>query len=153
MASLSIIDIMDNFGLNYAQQLASIENNTEKYEYVDEFRPFRKELSLIGDSRNDWENLRNYNSGVGKSIYGSFLVRKESLARYVTEIKELQKRDMLWNEHQMIMGAIIHMYCNRLLGANRELEKKALAFTRHILSSQKYWRNKNEEYARSYNGK
>jgi lantibiotic biosynthesis protein len=153
MASLSIIDIMDNFGLNYAQQVASIENNTEKYEYIDEFRPLRKELSLIGDSRNDWENLRNYNSGVGKSIYESFLIRKESLTRYVTEIKELQKRDMLWNEHQMIMGAIIHMYCNRLLGANRELEKKALAFTRHILSSQKYWRNKNEEYARSYNGK
>ncbi|MDK8210455.1 hypothetical protein QP741_23150, partial [Bacillus subtilis] len=96
--------------MNYAQQVASIENNTEKYEYIDEFRPLRKELSLIGDSRNDWENLRNYNSGVGKSIYESFLIRKESLTRYVTEIKELQKRDMLWNEHQMIMGAIIHMY-------------------------------------------
>ncbi|MGE6537963.1 lantibiotic dehydratase [Bacillus luti] len=144
LASLNIIEIMDNFGLTYEQQLETIESNTDKYEFIDEFRPMRKLLSNIGNSEGDWSNLRNYNSAIGQEIYKSLLVRRESLKEYVSSIQQYKNEDMLWNKQQTIMGAIIHMHCNRLLGANRELEKKALAFTRHILSSQRYWRNQNE---------
>ena len=110
----------------------------------------RKLLSNIGNPEGDWNNLRNYNSSIGLEIYKSLLVRRESLKEYVSSIQQYKNEDKLWNKQQTIMGAIIHMHCNRLLGANRELEKKALAFTRHILSSQRYWRNQNETDTQSH---
>ena len=146
LASLNIIEIMNTFGYSFEEQLSIMGNNTNKYDDIEEFRSFRKSLTYIGDSTNDWENLRKNNRELGLDLYSSFIIRRNSLKRYVDAINKLddEGEGLLWNTKERILGAVIHMHCNRLLGANQTFEKKALAFTRHILFSQVYWRKKNE---------
>jgi hypothetical protein len=48
---------------------------------------------------------------------------------------ELRKLGLLNNHPTAIQDSILHMHCNRLLGINGSLEKKARVFALHTLET------------------
>ncbi|PAE14455.1 hypothetical protein CHH91_19440, partial [Virgibacillus sp. 7505] len=55
----------------------------------------------------------------------------------IHELSHNMEKTPMTNTEERVVGSLIHMHCNRLLGTDRDREKKAMAFVRQIIESQK----------------
>lgn len=141
IVSINIIHFLEAIGWDFKKQLNWIKSGTGKFDYIEEIRPVRKELVKLTAPYNNWENLKREMPDL-HDLLGS----KDNIAKRLSnEISNNIKTNTLTNTPERIIGSLIHMHCNRVLGTSRELEKKSMAHVRHILEGQKYWREKDCE--------
>lgn len=138
VAAISIIDIMTQYGLSFERQFSWLDRIVKKEEHIEEFRGWRKKLLPLADPHADWAGLRAYPSG--EALLTAFRIRVGALQAYSQKVAEAAQNQSLWNRQELILGSVIHMHCNRLMGVDRDLENKAMVFARHILFNQRHWR-------------
>ena len=73
----------------------------------------------ICDIENNWRNLKNKEEG--KIIYELLIKRDEVIDEYRKRISIVNSDTIFKNG---IVASVVHLHCNRLLGTNRELERK-----------------------------
>ncbi|AKG35632.1 lantibiotic dehydratase [Paenibacillus durus] len=140
IASISAIDIMNQFGLTYSEQLDLLNGMIDKNEYRKDYRTWRRELMNILGSEH-WNELRNRPEG--EVILQSFAQRSDALRKYAIRMQDEHLNQRLWNNTPNIISSMMHLHFNRLLGINQELEKKSLAFAAHTLDGLlQYWKHR-----------
>lgn len=121
-AGLSILDLLAGFGLDEDDQLHWLEQRVDKQEFLQEMRPWRSLLLAL---------LRS--EGSNHALRDAFGMRSEALAAYAEGVRSRQQAGTLTNHPDKILAGLVHMHCNRLLGINPVLERKARSFARYAL--------------------
>ncbi|MEJ8545309.1 thiopeptide-type bacteriocin biosynthesis protein [Brevibacillus borstelensis] len=137
VAVISIIDLLHQFLHSIDEKLSFLNGMIPYKAYLDEFRTDREFYLKAGRYTNDWQELKLLEGG---SILHHFLqVRSEAVKRFSTAMHSLQTQSALYNSQDQIMGSIIHLHVNRLLGVDREREKKVMTLARHTLHNLRYF--------------
>lgn len=63
IGTISVIDIMEQFNVPFADQLKLLDSMAFRKEYLEEFRKERRLYLSLGDSFHDWENLLKHRDG------------------------------------------------------------------------------------------
>ncbi|SDW80925.1 thiopeptide-type bacteriocin biosynthesis domain-containing protein [Marininema mesophilum] len=143
VAALAIVDLLENFGLSYEGQLKILDEIVDKDDYREEFRLRRRELMKLMDPRDNRKSLKEFRNG---HVLNMLLKQRAPfLAEFGEKVRAENPKLSLSNTPHQIIGSLIHMHCNRLMDVDRGKEVQALAFARHTLYSQKYWRDKGRE--------
>ncbi|SFT00731.1 lantibiotic dehydratase [Marininema halotolerans] len=143
VSALAIVDLLENFGLSFAGQLKILDEIVNKDDYRDEFRQRRRDLMKLMDPRDHRKSLREFRNG--HLLHMLLQQRAPYIAEFGEKVRAENPKNVLSNTPHQIIGSLIHMHCNRLMDVDRGKEVKALAFARHTLYSQKYWRDKGSE--------
>jgi thiopeptide-type bacteriocin biosynthesis protein len=132
VAALSCVDILKGFGLDLDAQIAFFERLGIEKKALEGFRKWKSVLlsaaSVLFGSGSPKENEEEM-----AYLLQAFEKRKAAQEIY---LKKLQ--DALGSSPAVldkIFGSILHMHCNRMLGTQPDLEKKAMAFAAHALAS------------------
>ncbi len=133
VAVISILDLIENLGLVMDEELDWLNSVVSAKDYLDEFRQTRRLLMELGDSSNNWEALRNHEGG--SDIFNILAARQKAVARFTAKLKTPAVVSKLTNTKSGIIESIVHLHCNRLLGINRDYEKKIMTLARHTISS------------------
>lgn len=134
LAAISIIDLLSGLGFTFEQQLAWIMTTGEKEEFRSEFRERRRKLMSLADPDGDWETLKALPGG--SEVFEAWQIRREALRDYGNGLRTLEQGGRVWSPLGRIVGSLVHMHCNRLLGTGREAELRAVSYARHTLSDQ-----------------
>ncbi len=130
IAALSLIDLLKNFGLNFAQQIEFFEKlGLEEYD----LKGFREQKSaLVSMAKKLWQNP--FEDGQEGILFTQAL-QKRALAQksYVEKIDELKEKKELTNSLSAIQDSCIHMHCNRLMGYDLKKERQARLYALHLL--------------------
>lgn len=68
----------------------------------------------------------------------AFTLSSGALQRYREKMEELAQENTLQNTKEQLLDSLLHMHCNRLLGTDAQLEKKARVLAYHILKKMPY---------------
>lgn len=136
IAVASIINIMEELGVNYELQKIIFMKSYDKDKFREIFQEDRNMYINAANSNNNWESLRNLNDGL--LLYDIFNTRKKSLNIYSSRLFELEDKNKLWNSKLDILLSLIHMHCNRLLGSAQE--NLVMRLTRHTLYALNYYK-------------
>ncbi|TSB46225.1 lantibiotic dehydratase [Alkalicoccobacillus porphyridii] len=131
VASMYIIYFLTMYGWSHRKQLEWICRWGEEQEYSKEFRPYRNEILKTLDKDENWKTLREQ-----KPLLFSLFTKNKNI---IQEISDYVTEESITTTEERLIGSLIHMHCNRLLGTDRDREKKAMAFVRQIIESQKHW--------------
>lgn len=139
IAALAIVDMLENYGLTFTEQLELLDTIVSKDDYRKEFRLRRKELGRLLDPQNrkSLGDIRN-----GHVLYTLMEQRAPFIIDFGNKVRAEIGKGSLSNTPHQILGSLIHMHCNRFMDVDRSKEVNALAFARHTLYSQKYRREK-----------
>lgn len=138
VAVVAIVDMLKHLGMDFSSQLRMLDQIVHKDDYRKEFRAKRKHLLTLTDIQDRWKGLHTIRNG--KLLVSLLKKRAPSLQHFGFRLQK--EKQTLSNTPEQIIGSLVHMHCNRLMGVDREQEKKVMAFTRHTLYSQTYWRKK-----------
>lgn len=136
VACMNMMDWMRQFGLDFDEQFRWLDQIVKKDDYRKEFQPWRKLLVKLTLNEDIWGEFPGSDR---EEIVKLAKQRQEVTGTFVKEMERLREQGRLWNSPDSILGSLLHMTCNRLMGDNRK-ELKARAFTRHTLHSQQYLR-------------
>ncbi|USG63894.1 lantibiotic dehydratase [Brevibacillus ruminantium] len=128
---ISVLDIAEQFGMSFEQQLDWFERRYEKKAYQQEFREARRLYLTLGNADGEWAGLASHPDG--RQLLPLLQQRKPALSRFAAKIREAYKNDELHNTPDNILASVIHMNVNRLFGTDRESERKVMALARHTL--------------------
>lgn len=131
LSAISITILMTQFGWGFEKQLNWLEDVVDKHENSQEFRQIKRQLLGWAGPSGSWDGLRSARNG--DLILEAVDKRQRLLQHMGVEIGEVSAIGELWNTPEMIVGSLIHMHCNRLMGVDRNMERKALSFARHTL--------------------
>jgi thiopeptide-type bacteriocin biosynthesis protein len=137
LAVISILEMLENLDLSPEEQLDWLNSVAAPRDYLDDFRQSRRLLMELGDPSGGWAAFRLHQNG--GEIYNIFQVRQAALTGFAAKLKVAKAGGRLWNTKTDIIASIIHLHCNRLLGADRDHEKKIMTLARHTLSSLKLY--------------
>jgi thiopeptide-type bacteriocin biosynthesis protein len=140
--------VLSAFGIiNFV--LGFYESNEEQLEF---FTPYLHHKSLLTGVREhnakaiQMAGILLYNETALDdnltALQASFTSTRQ-LARRIGEITA-KPSDILWNTKQSILQSILHMHCNRLLGADATAEAKAHIMAYHLLQKLHYKYSKKE---------
>ncbi|MGN7765617.1 lantibiotic dehydratase [Paenibacillus sp. 22594] len=143
LAVVSIIDIMNGFGLSHEQQFDWLNLNIRQQECWEEFRQYRSRLlqylKYARDNTYGWTDHQD-----GPFIDEMLQLRRPALLNYVSTLHTATEKTETEVPLKELMASVIHMHLNRLLGTNREREQKVMVYTRHSLHCLiEYNKNKN----------
>ncbi|MGG1329662.1 lantibiotic dehydratase [Bacillus tropicus] len=136
IATVSVIHYLECFGLSFKDQLDWFNRMVSYKDYVKEFRGNRNTFMQIGNSNEQWLKLRGFENG--SEILSILEKRRESVYAFIEMMKHVDQKQMLYNSVEDILGSIIHLHLNRLLGIDRPREAKIMAFVRHTLHNLRY---------------
>lgn len=131
---ISTIDLMENLDISFEEQINWFNSMISHKEFAKEFHKERKAYLSVVNPRNNWGGLRN--NADGANIFPMLQMRRPIIHSYAESMRSCRE---LLNHPMDIMGSIIHMNLNRLLGVDREREHKIMAFTQQTLHSYKYF--------------
>lgn len=140
VAALATVDLLECFGLTFKEQLEFLDRIVSKDDFREEFRSRRRSLGLLLDPREDRKALSKIRNG--EMIRRLLNTRSPYLISFKKKMQTNMEKELLTNYPNEIIGSLIHMHCNRLMGIDRSKELNAMAFARHTLYSQKYYREK-----------
>ncbi|KPK32921.1 MAG: hypothetical protein AMS24_02790 [Chlamydiae bacterium SM23_39] len=127
VAALSIIDLLKNCGFNVDESIKFLSfSNKDKNELIG-FREWRKPLTDLSKVMMQDNLFENKNDKI-QLLKKTFTIRKEALLKYSKKIKQKGK-------NISIIETLIHIHCNRFLGTNHSLEKKARVYALQSLIS------------------
>ncbi|MEC2017716.1 lantibiotic dehydratase [Bacillus velezensis] len=136
IAILSVIFYLEEIGLNFVQQLELFESIVQKDDLHKEFRKKRKNLIFLCNSNDNWLNLRSLEEG-RKLI--KILKKREGVISSLNK-RLITRKKLIYNSYNDIWLSIIHLHLNRLLGVDREKERKVMSFVRYTLKNLKYYK-------------
>ncbi|MBE0337783.1 lantibiotic dehydratase [Paenibacillus sp. 23TSA30-6] len=132
IAILSVINLLSQFGYSEEDTFNLLNQHFDVKEYLDDFRKERK--FFLQWMASDQENLNSIQSS-RDSIESIFNMRKEAVARYNRVIHEQEAKGGATNTRDDIVYSVIHMHLNRLLGIDRDRERKVMIMARHAMHS------------------
>ncbi|TCP58059.1 thiopeptide-type bacteriocin biosynthesis protein [Tumebacillus sp. BK434] len=133
---VSLIDIMEQFGLSFAEQFVWLDAGFNRKDFLQPFRESRKRYLQAANSADDWAGLRRLPGG--DVIHSQLQQRRPALIRYAQALREAEGQGELTAPIGQILGSVIHLHLNRLLGVDAHLERKVMALARHSLQNLRY---------------
>ncbi|WNS41173.1 lantibiotic dehydratase [Paenibacillus sp. MMS20-IR301] len=139
VAVISVVEILRQFGYSHAEILALFNRHFDVKEYLNEFRQARTLLmQLLGaDSSVSLPDCPD-----GATVYNILELRTAALRDYAAEFMKQETGGTLFNSKEDVLLSIIHMHLNRLLGIDRNQERKIMIMTRHAVNSLVQYRRK-----------
>ena len=134
VATLSVLHYLQHFGLSFRQQLEWFNSIVPHKDYIEEFREHRKLLMSLHHkgSNNEQENIDFHD------LSAILDTRNDSVHDFIKKMNHLSHSHALYNSVEDILGSIIHLHLNRLLGIDRKRESKIMAYVRHTLYNLRY---------------
>jgi len=133
LAVVSVLDIMEQFGYGFEEQLEELNRMVDYRDYQELFRPQRSEYLKLADARNGFAGLAQHQAG--PMVLPALQGRSAVLRRYAEEVAARERAGMTGVRRLDVMQSVIHMHLNRLYGIEREDEKRVLCLARHALYS------------------
>lgn len=131
ISAVSVINLLQGFGMNLKQQLEFFTAATGKTEELKGFREHKSSLLSLGEAA--LQNTLQNHSQEGKVLCDAFQVRQPTLSAFSAKLQEIESRKTLATPPFMIYDSIVHMHCNRLLGREAKRESKARLYAFHTL--------------------
>ncbi|MFD1887073.1 lantibiotic dehydratase [Paenibacillus wenxiniae] len=130
VAIVSIIRLLQQLQLNPSQQLDILSRQgISNREYRQEFKQQAAYYTRLCDPADHWQQL-GAEEGGGKELLDLLALRDAHAHEYATYLHG----ELPLTAHPADMiGSVLHLHCNRLLGTDREKERKVLALTAHTL--------------------
>lgn len=138
--ALSVIDILEGFSLSFIEQLNWLNDSVNYKEYKAEFKQMKSELLRYGNTDDNWANLQKDEKG--QTLFSLMNIRKEALSIYADKVNEANRQGLLANHIDDLIGSVIHMHINRLIGVDRTRETKIITLARHTLYHLRYQKEK-----------
>jgi len=110
---------------------------TSYKDYLKEFRKDRKIFMEIGNDDHDWTKLKECYED-GNYMIDVLNKRKQIVETYIDKLHDVYEKGELYNEVEDILGSILHLHLNRLIGIDRERENKIMTLVRHTLHNLRY---------------
>lgn len=137
----NVINLMNLMGIEYDTQLDIFTSMINKDSMRNDFTPVRKRYVSLFNSDKEWTKLIEDSHGEQK--YSILNIGKDVIVKFGERLNEVDKNGELTNSKIDILSSLIHIFCNRLYGIDRDKEKKVRTFTRHTLYAIRYFkRNK-----------
>ncbi|WP_397600465.1 lantibiotic dehydratase [Silvanigrella sp.] len=128
------IEILNDFQLNFEEKLNWVNLISNKDKYIDEFRDKRKLITkLFIDNHFIWHCDKLF-----KDLSPYITKRKEEILKFSNILEKNLSLSQVYTSKNAIIGSMIHMQCNRILGLNKDNEEKSNAFMLHTLHSLKF---------------
>ncbi|TCP54492.1 thiopeptide-type bacteriocin biosynthesis protein [Tumebacillus sp. BK434] len=138
IGAVSVIDYLEQFGLSFAEAFRWLDLRVSHKEQQDAFRQDRKLFLRIANSADDWAGLRAHPEG--EAVYAGLKLRRDEVRRYAEDVRATGERGELFNDRHNIIGSVIHLHLNRLLGTDRVREKAVMTLARHALNALRHFR-------------
>lgn len=130
---ISVIMYVLSFYDTYEKQLQFLTLNYHSSNYMDEYKKKKEKISGLCDFEHNWEKLCERKDG--KLLYDVLLKRQSIVEIYRNSINKVNSDPVFKNG---IVASVIHLHCNRLIGTDRELERKLMAFAESVFYGKKY---------------
>ncbi|MGN7175832.1 hypothetical protein BK139_07365 [Paenibacillus sp. FSL R5-0490] len=142
--ALSVIDILEGFSLSFREQLNWLNDSVNYKEYKEEFKQMKSELLRYGNTDDNWANLQKDEKG--QTLYSLMNIRKEALSIYADKVNVANRQGLIANHIDDLIGSVIHMHINRLIGVDRTRETKIITLARHTLYHLRYQKEKQKQW-------
>ncbi|MEE1101738.1 MAG: lantibiotic dehydratase [Agathobacter sp.] len=133
VAVASVLQYVYRFFDGFQEQLAYLTLYHHTNVYINEFKEKKKNLLELFDLENGWNCFKERED---RNELITLLEQRNPL------IDNYNRRIMEKNENKEfksnIVNSVLHLHCNRLLGTNRELERKVMAFAESIMYAKKF---------------
>ena len=129
MAAASLVDLLVGLDGDEREWRYWLERTGAKADYRTEYIQRRHTALSVTDPEGDWHGLRNTRGG--EAVLAALALRRPALAAFGRLTRDLDAAGALWSPRERVAGSLLHMHCNRLFGADREREGKALALARN----------------------
>lgn len=133
---LSVVHLLTHLGFNKTE---CFETLNEKFDVKDYLQDFRKIRNTHMDMLNAFFGLNTpKNAAVGDFLHEILPIlesRKNSSLTYYKKLEQHRSEAQLTNSTDDIVFSIVHMHLNRLIGIDRNLERKIMILTRHAMNS------------------
>lgn len=126
LTMINIVDLLDSFGFTNDDILRNIFHATNTKEYMEKYRMIKQDATKLLDRKDDWANLRI--THVGNELLSLFQVRRPVINELSGLVAEsIRLGEMNTQQSGMLIDSLVHMTCNRFLGAGHmEDEVRAL---------------------------
>lgn len=132
-AVINIIHYLSSFGLTIQEQVDWLEGRIDSKPYMKAFRDIKKALITAVESEYEW--IRQADTATQVALLALVEKRQAMIQQYAQAITLAENNHELTNHANDILGSIIHMHLNRLLGVNREREMKCMALAKHTAAN------------------
>lgn len=133
IAVASVLFYVCRFYDGFWEQLSYLTRNHHDGSYRNEFKEKKDKLLTLFDLENGWEHFQSREEG--KVFFSLSEQRNPWIDDYKEQIKQENTREEFKDN---IVNSVLHLHCNRLLGTNRELERKVMALAESILYAKKF---------------
>ena len=141
IAIISIIMYTQGFYETFEEQMNFLAINYHTSDFMSEFKKKKQRLVSLCGCENDWKELLSNEEGT--SLYNLLNMRTVVLNKYRDEINNINQDPLFKNG---IVASVIHLHCNRIIGTDRELERKLMAFSESIMYAKRYIMKRNEDH-------
>lgn len=141
IAIISIIMYTQGFYETFEEQMNFLAINYHTSDFMSEFKKKKQRLVSLCGCENDWKELLSNEEGT--SLYNLLNMRTVVLNKYRDEINNINQDPLFKNS---IVASVIHLHCNRIIGTDRELERKLMAFSESIMYAKRYIMKRNEDH-------
>jgi thiopeptide-type bacteriocin biosynthesis protein len=131
LAVLSVNDLLEQFGLSLEEKVRWFEPRIVQKEYLQTFRQDRRTYLRLLDPVNGQAALREHPDG--SKIVLALNQRSEAVRQYAERVRRAEEMGSLANQFDDLVESVVHLHLNRLLGIDRERERKVMTLTRHAL--------------------
>ncbi|MGW8958928.1 lantibiotic dehydratase [Paenibacillus sp. NPDC055715] len=132
IATLSVINLLHQFGYCLEDAYLLLNRHFDVKEYL---KDFRKERKFFLQWMTSDQEIPNSIQSSRDSIESIFKLRKEAVVQYNQLLNEREEKGETTNTKEDIVYSVIHMHINRLLGIDRDRERKVMIMARHALAS------------------
>ena len=140
IAIISIIMYTQGFYETFEEQMNFLAINYHTSDFMSEFKKKKQRLVSLCGCENNWKELLSNEEGT--SLYNLLNMRTVVLNKYRDEINNINQDPLFKNS---IVASVIHLHCNRIIGTDRELERKLMAFSESIMYAKRYIMKRNED--------
>ena len=130
---LSVIKYLEAFYDDFKQRLDFCTTYYHSNQYITEFRENKEKYLALFDMENAW-------TGFGELPHRKELLeilnsRNSIIGEYRTHIEAENKPTVFKDD---IVCSVLHLHCNRMIGTDREFEKKIMSFVESLLYAKKH---------------
>ncbi|KEO80472.1 lantibiotic biosynthesis protein [Paenibacillus polymyxa] len=132
-AVINIIHYLSGFGLTIQEQVSWLEERIDCKPHMKAFRDVKKTLITAVEANYEW--IGQADTATQVAFLALVEKRQTMIQQYAQAIILAKNNHELTNHPDDILGSIIHMHLNRLLGVNREREIKCMALAKHTVAN------------------
>lgn len=130
---LGVVDMFDSLEVSREEQIQLLSSIVESQRFNEEYRSRQRQLVNLVDRSNGWASLAGTRGG--EAARQALASRHHSLQEYVRFIRRAGSSGRLTNSVVSVYSSLVHMFCNRLLGPDRQQEQRVLSLTHRALKS------------------